>query len=137
MPRRVGPYEKSARRVLRALAEPGLPTLRAAVWALWALRSLRQEIAHDGLEVRVVAPPRLAARGVRGVEAVLRRRRATCLERSLIVQRWLLAHGEPHDVVVGVSGGSESMQAHAWVEAYDPQAHGEGFSVLTRVAPSA
>src|SRR5665811_997079 len=64
-------------------------------------------------------------RGVRGVEAALRRSRATCLERSLIVQRWLVAHGERHDVVVGVSGGSQFMEAHAWVESYDPQDQGE------------
>jgi Transglutaminase-like superfamily len=123
-------------RILPVLTEPGLPTLRGAVWALRALRRLRREIGNDGLEAYVVPPPKLRSGGVRGVEAALRRRRATCLERSLIVQRWLVAHGEWHDVLVGVSGGSESMEAHAWVESYDAQDQGEGFRVLTRVAPS-
>jgi hypothetical protein len=123
-------------RVLPTLAEPGLPTVRGAVWALRALRRLRREIINDGLDAHVVPPPKLAPAGVRGVEVALRRCRATCLERSLIVQRWLVAHGERHDVVVGVSGGSQFMEAHAWVESYDPQDHGEGFRVLTRVPPS-
>jgi len=124
------------RRILHALAEPGLPTVRAGIWALWALHRLRHEIVNDGLDAHVVPPPKLAPMGVRGVEAALRLREATCLERSLIVQRWLVAHGERHDVLVGVAGGSESMKAHAWLEAYDAQAQGEGFRVLTRVAPS-
>jgi hypothetical protein len=124
-------------RVLRYLAEPGLATVRGACWAMLALHRLRREIPSEGLDVRVLAPRSTSSAGVRGVEAALRSRRATCLERSLIVQRWLMADGSPHDVLVGVNGGGGSMEAHAWIDLYDSEdeGEGEGFRVLTRVAP--
>jgi hypothetical protein len=115
----------------------GFPTLRAAWWTALALRRLRGEISEVGLEVQVTAPPELAPEGLRGVEAVLRRRHATCLERSLIVQRWLIAHGASHEVLIGVSGGTDRMEAHAWLDRYDPAAQGDGFQVLARVAARA
>jgi hypothetical protein len=62
----------------------------------------------------------------------LRRRRATCLERSLIMQRWLVAMGEPHDVLIGVGAPGETMLAHAWLDHEDSQ----GFQVLLRIDPS-
>jgi hypothetical protein len=124
-------------RALRYLAEPGLPTIRGAGWAVLALHRLRREIPSEGLDVRVRAPRTASPRGVRGVEAALRLRRATCLERSLIVQRWLMTSGSPHDVLVGVNGDAQSMEAHAWIDRYDSEdeGEGEGFRVLTRVAP--
>jgi hypothetical protein len=118
------------------LARRGLPGVRAAIWADFALRRLRRELARKGLEARVTRPPALAAASVETVEAVLRARGATCLERSLIVQRWLLAHGREHDIVVGVAGGTESLAAHAWVDLYDPADQGEDYHPLTRVSPS-
>jgi hypothetical protein len=108
--------------------------LRAAWWAILALRRLRGEIPDMGLEVQVTAPPELAPEGLRGVEAVLRPLHATCLERSLILQRWLIAHGASHEVLIGVSGAADRVEAHAWLDCYDPPAQGEGFRVLTRVA---
>jgi len=102
-----------------------------------ALRRLRGEIPERGLEVQVAGPPRLAPEGLRGVEAALRRRHATCLERSLILQRWLIAHGAPHEVLIGVTGRADGIEAHAWIDGYDPEAQGEGFRVLTRVAARA
>jgi Transglutaminase-like superfamily len=122
-------------RVLRYLAEPGLPTVRSAAWAIFALHQLRREMPGEGLDVRVLAPPGAASGGVRGVEAALRLGRATCLERSLIVQRWLMACGRSHDVLVGVTGGSQSVEAHAWIHCYDSEGEGEGLQVLTRVSP--
>jgi len=97
-------------RALRYLAEPGLPTVRGAGWAMLALRRLRREIPSEGLDVRVLAPRTASSRGVRGVEA---------------------------DVLVGVNGGTQSMEAHAWIDLYDSadEGEGEGFRVLTRVAP--
>ena len=61
----------------------------------------------------------------------LRRRRATCLERSLILQRWLMTIGQPHDVLIGVEAPGETMVAHAWLDHEDPQ----GFHVLLRIDP--
>lgn len=62
--------------------------------------------------------------------------RASCLERSLVLQCWLTAHGIEHDVLVGVAGGAASMEAHAWIEGYDADSQGAGFEVLTRVGPT-
>jgi len=112
----------------------GFPMLRAAWWGAFALRRLRGEIREQGLEVRVIDPPDLAPEGLHGVEAVLRLRRATCLERSLVVQRWLMAHGASHEVLIGVDGGAERVEAHAWLDRYDSAAQGEGLCVLARVA---
>jgi hypothetical protein len=122
--------------VVRLAWQPraGFPTLRAAWWAVLALRKLRGEISELGLEAQIAGPPELASEGLRGVEAVLRRRHATCLERSLILQRWLIAHGAFHEVLIGVSRGGDQIEAHAWLDRYDAEAQGEGFRVLTRVA---
>jgi hypothetical protein len=132
--RRTGP---SPLKLLRRLPESGLPTLRAAGWALRALRRLRREIASAGLEVQVTPPPASRTASVRGVELALRLGRATCLERSLVVQRWLLAQGRAHDVLVGVAGGTAFLDAHAWIDRYDAEDHGAGYGVLTRVGPRA
>jgi hypothetical protein len=122
-------------RLARLAWQPGtgFPALRAAWWAVFALRRLRGEISELGLEAQVPPPPELAPEGLRGVEAALRRRRATCLERSLILQRWLLAHGDPHEILIGVNGGADRIEAHAWIDGYDPEAHEQGFRVLTHV----
>ena len=98
-----------------------------------ALRRLRREISELGLEAQVTAPPELASEGLRGVEAALRRLHATCLERSLILQRWLIAHGASHEVLIGVNGGADRIEAHAWLDRYDSAAQGDGFRILARV----
>lgn len=121
----------------RGVALGALPTLRAAAWALRALRLLRRELPSAGLEARVLPPPAAPRASVRGVELALRSRRATCLERSLVVQRWLLAREDPHDVLVGVAGSADALDAHAWIDRYDAAAHGSGYELLARVAPRA
>jgi hypothetical protein len=112
----------------------GYPTLRAAWWAVLALRRLRGEISERGLDAQVMDPPKLSSHGLRGVEWVIRRKHATCLERSLLLQRWLSAHGAPHEVLIGVAGGTNQIAAHAWIDGYDSVAQGDGFRILTRVA---
>jgi hypothetical protein len=77
--------------------------------------------------------PELAVRGVR---AILRRRPNTCLERSLIMQRWVGAFGRTPDVIVGVCGPSGSFRAHAWLDG-DPDGDEQPFHELLRLpAPS-
>jgi hypothetical protein len=124
-------------RRLRRLRAAALPTVHAAGWAILALRRLRRELPSAGLEVQVATPPASRAASVRGIELALRACRATCLERSLVVQRWLLAQGRDHDVLVGVAGGADAVDAHAWIHRYDADVHGEGYQVLTRVGPRA
>jgi hypothetical protein len=35
---------------------------------------------------------------------------------SLVLQRWYADHGEPFDVVVGVTAPSAGFKAHAWLD---------------------
>jgi hypothetical protein len=63
---------------------------------------------------------------------VLRRRQSSCLEKALVKQRWLAAHGKPHDLVVGVTNPSAGFRAHAWV---DGETQTEPFQELFRVPP--
>lgn len=111
-----------------------LPTLRAALWAERALRSTRRTLKRRGVEGIVVpAPPALPAAAGRGVNALLRRRASsTCLERALVRQRWLAAHGRPRDVVIAVRAPDEAFQAHAWVDG-DPDGASVSFSELLRL----
>jgi hypothetical protein len=107
-----------------------LPTLRAAWWTVRALRQTRRNLRRRSFqEVTVMPPPRLAASAGRGVNAVLRRQDPTCLERALVLQSWLAAHGEPTDVVIGVTGMEGGFSAHAWLDGESPGV----FQELTRV----
>jgi hypothetical protein len=85
------------------------------------------------MEVRV-APPALPAGARRGVEAVLRRRRATCLEAALVRQRWLRARGVMCDVVIGVTAPRDGFKAHAWLAEPGESAPHQPWHELTRVA---
>jgi Transglutaminase-like superfamily len=118
----------------RAVLDPQV--LRGAAWALRSVRSVRRQLARGPLpEVIVPAPPRLSAhRGGRGVDAVLRRLQPSCLERALVLQRWLAAHGEPRAVVVGVSSPAE-FRAHAWLEGEERRPGEPAFHEITRLAP--
>jgi len=82
---------------------------------------MRREIRADGLDVVVAAPPTVARGSMRGVRAGLRVERATCLERSLVVQRWWATNGVALDVIVGIRhpDRTDGDMAHAWVEHYD------------------
>lgn len=122
------------RRALWILRRLDPPTLRAAWWATRAMRGLRRDLRRDGLRAQVPAPPPLPGEAVRGVRGVAWVSHATCLERSLLLQRWLVAHGEAHDVLVGVGPSARDFEAHAWIEGYDPEESGAGFEVLTRVS---
>ena len=119
------------------LARLDLATLRAAVWALRAMRRTRRSLAREGLDgTYVMPPPRLPASARRGVLAVVRRRPNTCLERALVLQRWEASHGSSADVVIGVKGARDGFLAHAWLETM-PDAPEDAFSELLRLpAPS-
>lgn len=107
---------------------------RAAAWALLAVRRVRRRLKALPLaEVRVPDPPRLPPRAGRGVDAVLRRLEPSCLERSLVLQRWLASQGERHEVVVGVSAPGD-FHAHAWLEGEDVT-EGPPFHEIARLAP--
>jgi hypothetical protein len=118
------------------VARIDLPTLRAAVWALRALRRAERDLGRHGLEgARVPAPPPLPARARRGVLAILRRRPSTCLERALVLQRWEAAHGAGADVVIGVPGPGDDFVAHAWLESMPDGQAGRYHELLRIPAP--
>lgn len=109
-----------------------LANVRAAWWALRAVRRARHLLRSHGLEgVAVKSPPPLPSSATRGVLAALRRQPSTCLERALVLQRWHAAHGSPRDVVIAVKGPSREFEAHAWLEG-EADAAGE-FSELMRL----
>lgn len=102
--------------------------------ALWAARACLA--AHRGLtrvpldQVELPRVPGLPRSAGRGVQAVLRRTGATCLERALVRQRWLASQGSPRHLVIGVSR-QPPFAAHAWLEG-DPAAAWEGYEELSR-----
>jgi hypothetical protein len=67
----------------------------------------------------------------------LRRDRASCLERSLVVQRWYASRGIALDVIVGVrlpsaANADTAPTAHAWVEHWDADCS-DRFAEIRRV----
>ena len=113
---------------------PDLATLRAAVWTARALRAARRQLG-DGEDPRVLdlpAVPEVPPTAVRGLGAVLRRTRSSCLAQASVRQRWHAAHGDPRDLVIGVKPPADGFGAHAWLEG-DPESRDGAFSELTRV----
>jgi hypothetical protein len=91
--------------------------LRAAWWAHRSLRRTRRALAGGELDtIRLAPPPALPDSAEYAVHAVLRRRSASCLERSLVLQRWHAARGRPLDVVIGVQTPVSDFAAHAWLD---------------------
>nr|MBA2239838.1 lasso peptide biosynthesis B2 protein [Solirubrobacterales bacterium] len=66
-----------------------------------------------------------------GVRSVLRSRRFSCLERSLVLQRWLDDGQTPCDVIIGVRS-DRGLGAHAWIEGLEDAGQ---FTEIARVQP--
>lgn len=114
---------------------PDIGDARAAWWTWRALRAVRLQLRAGAVrDVRVPAPPRVARDAGRAVNLVLRRQSPSCLERALVLQRWLAAWGDARDVVVGTEGGARDFMAHAWLEG-EPQPPGRRYIELIRLAP--
>jgi hypothetical protein len=115
---------------------PGVQDARAAVWAWRALRSVRGQLRDGGMrDVHVPAPPRVRPRAVRAVRVVLAREEPSCLERALVLQRWLLAQGIARDVVVGTNGSAPgTFTAHAWLDG-ESMPDERRYIEMTRLAP--
>jgi Transglutaminase-like superfamily len=110
-------------------------TLRAAWWTHRALHRVRDELRTKGLKYSAAPrPPRLSRNAQRGVFAVLRRERSTCLERALVLQCWHQSQGDPRDVVVAVKGPTMDFAAHAWLDG-EPDGEAGAFSELLRLPP--
>jgi Transglutaminase-like superfamily len=111
--------------------------LRAAWWAWRAAVHTRRSLRSGGLDAAVPppAPPALPSEALRGVHAVLYRRGETCVVRSIVLQAWLAAHGEPRDLIVGVAEPGDAFEAHAWLEGEPPHDDGPFHELLRRPAP--
>jgi hypothetical protein len=122
------------RRIVRLLRPQ---TLRAAGWAMLALRRTRRSLAAHGLDgAHVSPPPRLPASARPGVLVVVRRRPSTCLERALVLQRWEADHGAGADVVIGVKGPGDGFAAHAWLETMPDAPLGTFEEIMRLPAPT-
>lgn len=115
---------------------PTKSQIRAAAWAtrmrLIAGRRLRR---HDVGELQLPAAPRLGLEATRGVHVAMRLTRATCLERSAVLQRWYASHGVARDLVIGVTAPSTGFRAHAWLEAPGQYTQHEYTEITRRPAP--
>lgn len=103
-------------------------------WLDASIVEVRTSLRTEGIgaQARLLDPPYATPWLTGLVAARLAMLHATCLERSLIMQRWLMAIGRPHDVLIGVKAPRETTIAHAWLDHEDSRGH----HVLMRVPPS-
>ena len=123
------------RRLARRLVLLGPRSLATSGWALVQLRRVRGALAAGSLASVVVSvPPRvLPGRARRAAVVALRLGRATCLQRSLILQAWDRAHGRDRAVVIGVTAPGDGFRAHAWLDGDHGCDGGHGFHELLRI----
>lgn len=111
-------------------------TLRAAWWAWNAVRNARRDLAHDGVTAAVADPPQVPWGSRTGVYGVLNRTAPTCLERCVVSQKWLSAHGLDTTVVIGVRRTDDGdVRAHAWIDEASHPDEFDGFRVIHRIGP--
>jgi hypothetical protein len=115
---------------------PDSADVRAAWWTWRALRAARPQLRDGAIrDVRLAAPPPIAGSAVRALRLVFALQRPSCLERALVLQRWLVGQGIARDVIVGTEGGaSRRFTAHAWLEG-EPQPPGRRYVEILRLAP--
>jgi Transglutaminase-like superfamily len=111
----------------------GIASVRAGWWTLLAIERVRRQLSRGGGldSVHLSPPPKLPPEAEKGVHAVLRYRRNTCLVRAAVRQQWFASQGSHRDIVIGVTAPKNDFQAHAWLDG-DPPCHSEGFEELLR-----
>jgi hypothetical protein len=107
---------------------------RAAWWAARATRRARSVDLAAPIPPQLPPVPDVPLAALRGVSGSLRIARATCLTRAIVLQAWLLAHGDSRDLVIGVTRPDERFGAHAWLDG-DKACHDAGFHELARRPP--
>jgi hypothetical protein len=115
----IGRELRRLRRRLRLLRQLDLDSLRGAAWAAGALRRVRRDVRASGLRARVEQPAGIGPGGLKGVLLLARAARATCLERSLILQAWHLSQGRAYEILVGVEMAGSGVEAHAWLGGWE------------------
>jgi hypothetical protein len=105
-----------------------------AAWAWYATGDARRQLKDGRLvELSLRPPPRSAS--WRGVRIVLNRRKLTCLEQSVVRQRWYGARGWPRDLVIGIAKRDHDFVMHAWLEG-DSEGRHDTFAQLFRYRAS-
>ena len=104
------------------------------LWSGCALLSLFWQLRRKVHEPQVKPPPVSDPRATRWVRALVKRTPVTCLARSLVLQRWYLALGQPRNVIIAVTAPSLGFKAHAWLDG-DPAP--AGYTELTVRRPPA
>ncbi len=123
IPEGVGEVRRASRR-----DKPTRPS-----WAAEAIDTVRQRLALGGLDdVDLVAPD--ATTTARQVRRTLERGRASCLERSLVWQRFYASRGDARTLVIGVSAPDAGFHAHAWL-AGDRLGADDLYEILRRPVP--
>lgn len=107
-----------------------------ARWAIEQHRLVKGYLKQDGLGAQVQPPPTVRRGSLRGARAALWLRRASCLERSMILQRWWATRGVGLEVVIGVRNPNRHRgpMAHAWVDRFDRD-WTHRFAEIRRIAP--
>jgi hypothetical protein len=124
---------KSAREFIQRLDHA---SLRTALWSLRTHRNCRYQLRRNGLnDIEVSAPPSARPKDRRVSQAVLNACGASCLERSVVLQRFDAAAGQPRAVVIGVTGPGNGFRAHAWLDG-DVQPDTELREITRVVAPA-
>ena len=102
------------------------------LWSGRALLSLQWQLRRQVHDPQV-SPPWVSDPGsTRWVRALVVRTPVTCLARSLVLQRWFLALGQPRNVIVAVTAPARGFKAHAWLDG-DPAP--VGYTELTVRTP--
>jgi hypothetical protein len=126
----LNPEASHASRIARKL-RPSV--LAAAVWTLIAAMTVRRQLKTEPVDkIHVPAPPPLPPTARPGVIGALSRLRATCLVRGAVLQCWDAAHGQPRDLIIGVTAPGTAFKAHAWLDG-EPPCEEEGFHELLRL----
>ena len=110
---------------------------RAAWWGVRACARVRRRVGGPDFGSGSLPPvPPVGRHATPAVLAVLARMRASCLVRSVVLQRWFLAHGEARQLVIGVTAPGDGFRAHAWLDGESEEDH-RGLVELLRRPPGA
>jgi len=123
--------------VHRLFRRGGWHALHVALWSTWCCLRVRWQLRRGGIDlVRLSAPPKSEDQDRRIAVAVLRRMGASCLERSLVLQRWHAGQQSRRVLVIGVTAPSRGFHAHAWLDG-DSDGVPEMVVILRRPPPDA
>ena len=130
----VGSGPRAARKV-KALPSRVGRAVAGARWARHSVAVIRAEVRQSGLEVQVPSPSVAGPGSLRGARVALRIQGASCLERSLVIQRWWASNDVALDVIVGVRHPTrhDGAPGHAWVEFFDEDCS-DRFAEIRRVS---